>query len=100
MCRAHVRAAFEKLEGVSKVKIVSGEKPGTHKVLLVSKSDKLTKKQAIKALGEDAELFVVKTFGKKGEGTGEGKGKETGEGTGEKKGEGTGEGTGKKEKAS
>lgn len=44
-----------------------GDKPGTQKVMVLSSSDKLTKKEAIKSLGAKANRYKVKTFAKKGE---------------------------------
>lgn len=49
------------------MKIEAGEKPGTQKVLVMSSSEKLTKKQAVTSLGDKAKRYVVKTFAKKGE---------------------------------
>lgn len=58
-CKEHVTASFTKLEGVSKVEIVVGDKPGTQKVTLTSTSAVLTKEQAVAALGSAASTYIV-----------------------------------------
>lgn len=58
-CKEHVTASFTKLEGVSKVEIVVGDKPGTQKVTLTSTSAALTKEQAVAALGSAASTYIV-----------------------------------------
>lgn len=58
-CKDHVTASFKKLEGVSDVKIVAGEKPDTQKVTVTSTSASLTKDQAVAALGSSAETYRV-----------------------------------------
>lgn len=58
-CKDHVTAAFTKLEGVSNVAIVVGDKPGTQKVTVTSTSAALTKEQAVAALGTSAATYVV-----------------------------------------
>lgn len=58
-CKDHVTASFTKLEGVSKVVIVPGDKPGTQKVTVTSSSASLTKEQAVAALGTSASTYVV-----------------------------------------
>jgi copper chaperone CopZ len=55
----HVTASFTKLEGVSKVQIVPGEKAGTQKVTVTSTSPNLTKEQAVAALGTSASTYIV-----------------------------------------
>ena len=58
-CKDHVTASFTKLEGVSKVQIVPGDKPGTQKVTVTSTSATLTKEQAVAALGASATTYIV-----------------------------------------
>jgi len=58
-CKDHVTAAFTKLDGVSKVQIAPGDKPGTQKVTVTSTSPSLTKEQAIAALGASATTYLV-----------------------------------------
>lgn len=58
-CKDHVTASFTKLDGVSKVQIAPGEKPGTQKVTVTSTSPSLTKEQAVEALGASASTYIV-----------------------------------------
>ena len=64
-CKAHVRESFAKLEGVSSVEVAAGTAPGTHAVTVISKSDTLTKEQAITSLGAEASTYVVQSWEKK-----------------------------------
>ncbi len=63
-CKDHVTASFTKLDGVSKVQIVPGDKPGTQKVTVTSTSPTLTKEQAVAALGSSASTYVVHAWKK------------------------------------
>ena len=63
-CKDHVTASFTKLEGVSKVQIVPGDKPGTQKVTVTSTSTALTKEQAVAALGSSAATYIVHAWTK------------------------------------
>ncbi|WP_395736256.1 heavy-metal-associated domain-containing protein [Prosthecobacter sp.] len=63
-CKDHVTASFNKLEGVSKVQIVPGEKPGTQKVTVTSTSASLTKEQAVASLGASASTYIVHAWKK------------------------------------
>lgn len=63
-CKDHVTASFTKLEGVSKVQIVPGDKPGTQKVTVTSTSPSLTKEQAVSALGTSASTYIVHAWNK------------------------------------
>lgn len=63
-CKDHVTASFTKLEGVSKVQIVPGDKPGTQKVTVTSSSTGLTKEQAVASLGSSASTYVVHAWKK------------------------------------
>ncbi|HBJ86022.1 MAG TPA: hypothetical protein DDZ88_19570 [Verrucomicrobiales bacterium] len=58
-CKDHVTASLTKLEGVSKVEIVVGDKPGTQKVTITSTSSALTKELAVAALGSAASTYIV-----------------------------------------
>lgn len=58
-CKDHVTASFTKLEGVTKVQIVPGEKAGTQKVTVTSTSASLTKEQAVASLGSSASTYIV-----------------------------------------
>jgi copper chaperone CopZ len=63
-CKDHVTASFTKLDGVSNVAIVAGDKPGTQKVTVTSTSAALTKEQAIAALGASASTYIVHAWKK------------------------------------
>lgn len=63
-CKDHVTASFTKLEGVSKVEIVPGEKPGTQKITVMSSKDTLTKEQAVAALGASASTYIIHAWKK------------------------------------
>ena len=63
-CKDHVTASFTKLEGVSKVQIAPGDKPGTQKVTVTSTSPSLTKEQAVAALGTSASTYIVHAWKK------------------------------------
>jgi copper chaperone CopZ len=63
-CKDHVTASFTKLDGVSNVAIVAGDKPGTQKVTVTSTSPALTKEQAVAALGASASTYVVHAWKK------------------------------------
>ncbi len=58
-CKDHVTASFTKLEGVTKVQIVPGDKAGTQKVTVTSTSANLTKEKAIATLGSSASTYIV-----------------------------------------
>lgn len=63
-CKDHVTTAFNKLDGVSNVKIVPGDKPGTQKVTVTSTSTAITKEEAVAALGASASTYVVHAWTK------------------------------------
>jgi copper chaperone CopZ len=63
-CKDHVTTAFNKLDGVSNVKIVPGDKPGTQKVTVTSTSTAITKEQAVAVLGSSASTYVVHVWKK------------------------------------
>lgn len=58
-CKDHVTASFSKLDGVTAVVIVPGDKAGTQKVTVTSTSSSLTKEQAVAALGDSASTYIV-----------------------------------------
>ncbi len=58
-CKDHVTASFTKLEGVTKVQIVPGEKAGTQKVTVTSTSATLTKEQAVASLGSSSDTYII-----------------------------------------
>ncbi len=57
-CRNTVVTAFKKLPGVCNVEVGPGEKEGTQKVIITS-TECVSKDAAVKALGADAQEFVV-----------------------------------------
>lgn len=57
-CKKTVRNSFTKI-GASKIEIKAGAKEGEQTVTFESTNPKLTKEEAIKALGEAAEEFKV-----------------------------------------
>lgn len=63
-CKDHVTASFNKLEGVSNVQIVPGDKPGTQKVTVTTTAAALTKEQAVAALGSSASTYIVHAWKK------------------------------------
>lgn len=63
-CKEHVTASFRKLDGVSEVKIVAGDKAGTQKVTVTSTSDSLTQEKAVTALGTSAATYIVHAWKK------------------------------------
>lgn len=58
-CAAKVKAALRKLEGVSRVKIISSEDHGVQILRIESSSAAITKESAVQALGEDAKTFTI-----------------------------------------
>ncbi len=61
-CSNHVQTALSKLDGVTSVKVTPGKDGGVPHLTLVSTSPKLTKDAAIKALGEQAKMYVIQSF--------------------------------------
>ncbi len=64
-CSSKVKAAFEKLDGVTKVKVKASKEPAVAKVEFTSSSATLTQAAAIKALGADASSYQVRALTKK-----------------------------------
>lgn len=58
-CEKHVREAFARLPGVSKVEIKSGDETGGRKAVIESTSGSLEKGDAIKSLGDYAAQYKV-----------------------------------------
>ncbi len=58
-CKEHVTTALKKLPGVQTVSFARGDKEGTAIVTFNSTAPALTKKDAVKALGEDAKNYEV-----------------------------------------
>ena len=63
-CKKTVRDSFTKI-GASKIEIKAGAKTGEQTVTFESANAKLTKEEAIKALGDSAEEFKVITLAAK-----------------------------------
>jgi copper chaperone CopZ len=63
-CSAKIKAAFSTMDGVKSVSVKPAKDGGAPKVEVISTSDKLTKDDAVKALGDDAKTFVVQSFGR------------------------------------
>ncbi len=61
-CASHVKAALLKLEGVSSVKITLSEGGGVPKLEVVSTSGKLTREMAVKALGDNAKMYDIRSL--------------------------------------
>lgn len=60
-CKKTVRSSFTKI-GASKIEFKAGAKEGQQTVTFESNNPKMTKEEAIKALGEAAEEFKVLTL--------------------------------------
>jgi copper chaperone CopZ len=63
-CKMHVTEALKKLPGVEKIEFSKGEKEDTQKVTFSSSSATLTKEDAVKALGADAQRYEVLALNK------------------------------------
>ena len=65
-CKAHVREAFSKLEGVKadSIRIEAATEKGQQKITFTSSSEGLTKDLAVKSLGDAAKRYVVERFEK------------------------------------
>ncbi len=61
-CSNHVQSALRKLDGVTSVKVTPAKDGGVPHLTLVSTSSKLTKEAAIKALGDQAKMYVIQSF--------------------------------------
>jgi len=66
-CKQHVTEALtSKLEGITEVKIVPGEKDGEQKITITSKKADLTKDSAVQALGKLSDDYQILSLAKKG----------------------------------
>jgi copper chaperone CopZ len=63
-CKEHVTVALKKLPGVETVSFAKGDKEDTAVVTFNSTAPALTKQDAVKALGEDAQHYEVVTLEK------------------------------------
>lgn len=61
-CSSHVEAALKKLPGVQSVTITAAKEGGLPRLEVVSTSAKLTREDAIKALGDQAEDYQVRSL--------------------------------------
>lgn len=61
-CASHVKTALAKLDGVSSVKITLPSGGGVPQLEVVSLSDKLTREQAVKALGDYAKTYEIRSL--------------------------------------
>ena len=64
-CSSKVKAAFEKLDGVTKVKVKASKEPNVALVIITSTSTTLSKEAATKALGADASSYNVRSLTRK-----------------------------------
>lgn len=60
-CKKTVRSSLEKI-GASKIEFARGDKEGQQKVTFLAASEKLTKEDTAKALGDAAEEYQVLTL--------------------------------------
>lgn len=61
-CASHVKAALLKLEGVSSVTITLPKGGGVSRLEVVSSSEKLTREMAVKALGDNARTYDIRSL--------------------------------------
>jgi copper chaperone CopZ len=61
-CSKHVRAALTKIDGVTDVKITLGKEGALPHLTVISTSPSLTKEAAIKALGDNAKMYVIQSL--------------------------------------
>ena len=61
-CSNHVKGALSKLEGVPSVTITPSKQGGPPHLQVVSTSSKLTQDAAVKALGDQAKMYVIQHF--------------------------------------
>lgn len=63
-CAARVKTALSSLPGVQSVKIKTGNQPGVGRLEIISSSAALTREAAVKALGEAASHYDIRSLGK------------------------------------
>jgi copper chaperone CopZ len=61
-CTNKVEAAMKKLPNVQSVKITRDEKGGLPKLEIVATNATITREDAVKALGEDAKMYDVRSL--------------------------------------
>lgn len=61
-CSNHVKEALNKLPGVTHVKITLGEKEGLPKLTVISTSPDITREAAVKALGDQAKMYDIRSL--------------------------------------
>ena len=61
-CSSHVKAALTKLDGVTDVKITLGKEGTVPHLTVVSTSPSLTKDAAVKALGTQAQMYIIQSL--------------------------------------
>ena len=61
-CTNKVEAAMKKLPGVQSVKITRDEKGGLPKLEIIANNAKITREDAIKALGDEAKMYDVRSL--------------------------------------
>ncbi len=61
-CSSHVEAALKKLPGVQNVTILPGKDGGLPRLQVVATSAKLTRDDAVKALGDAASRYDVRSL--------------------------------------
>ncbi len=61
-CTNKVEAAMKKLSGVQSVKITRNEKGGLPKLEIIAPNATITREDAVKALGDDAKMYDVRSL--------------------------------------
>ncbi|MEY4483914.1 MAG: hypothetical protein RL693_1366 [Verrucomicrobiota bacterium] len=61
-CSSHVKEALNKLPGVTSVKITIADKEGLPKLVVISTSPDITREAAVKALGEQAKMYDIRSL--------------------------------------
>ncbi len=61
-CTNKVEAAMKKLPDVQSVKITRDEKGGLPRLQIVAANAKLTREDAVKALGDDAQMYDIRSL--------------------------------------
>ncbi|MDI1310902.1 heavy metal-associated domain-containing protein [Prosthecobacter sp.] len=61
-CTNKVEAAMKKLPDVQSVKITRNEKGGLPKLEIIAANAKITREDAVKALGDDAKMFDIRSL--------------------------------------
>lgn len=62
VCSGHVKAVLSKLDGVTAVKITLGKDGAPPRLEVISTSPELTKEAAIKALGDKASQYQIRSL--------------------------------------